>query len=523
MAYLDPYSGTWDARRAAHLLRRTTFVTSSIESKRLASMSLSEAVDKILTTKTSLPDPPVDPATNATWVNNPTPVAQDFMYRPYVKLWWLKLMMTPDDVNITEKLTLCWHNHFATESDTVGESRFMYHYNQTLRRNALGNFKNFVREITIDPAMLRYLNGEQNTASKPNENYARELQELFTIGKGRERAPFDYTTYSESDVRVAARVLTGWRTQRNGDPSKSVFLQNQHDTGDKTFSANYQGTTIKGRNSATAGLDELNDMLDMIFRQQATAVYIVTKLYRWFVHYEVTNEVKTNVIEPLAVDFAKNFEIKPILRRLLMSEHFFNESFIGSMIKSPIDLVVGLMNKFQPRVPTAVADQYAFYNYFVVAGAALQQNLLDPPSVAGWTAYHQEPDYYRQWINSATLPNRYAFTDLSLYGGSRFPAGAIINTLAYTDSVSRNPDDPTALVNDIANDLFVAVPLSTEQKTFLRDTVLLNGGKITATQWKQLWTAYTANPSSATAQKPVADSIKNLMRYMFRLSEFQLM
>ncbi|MBL7997398.1 MAG: DUF1800 domain-containing protein [Candidatus Kapabacteria bacterium] len=522
MGALDPYSGRWDERKAAHLMRRATFVTTRAKAKELAAKTPAQAVDMLLTEKPA-PPAPLDPDTNQTWVNSTTPNTQDFLYRPRVKSWWFEMMLKPDDLNITEKLTLCWHNHFATESDVVNDSRFQYFHNQTLRRNCMGNFKEFVRQITIDNGMLRYLNGDQNTNTRPNENYARELQELFTIGKGKEIAPYDYTTYTEDDIRAAAKVLTGWRTPRVGDPSKSTFNAAQHDTRDKQFSKNYGNTVIKGRSGATAGADELNDLLTMIFAQQATAKYIVRKLYRWFVHYEITQQTEDTVIAPLAAQFAQgNYEIKPVLRTLLLSEHFYDEQNIGAMIMSPLDFVAGFINKFGFQLPAVLADRYTTLQYFATLAAAMQQNIMDPPSVAGWTAYHQEPDYYRQWMNSATLPLRYNLTDASVIGGGRYPRAFIINTLDYCEKVCANPSSAKQLVNDVADDLCTAYPLTQDERDYLLTNTLLVGGA-TEALWTAAWGAYKANPTNATAKKTVEDRTKLLFVNLFRLAEFHLM
>jgi uncharacterized protein (DUF1800 family) len=142
--------------------------------------------------------------------------------------------------------------------------------------------------VTVDPGMLRYLNGDLNTAQKTNENYARELLELFTIGKGPEIAPGNYMNYTEQDVQQAARVLTGWRVLRNGDPSTSVFVATLHDSGDKQFSDAYGKIVIRGRSGATAGHDEHSELLDMIFSQEETARFFVRKIYRWLVFYEIS-------------------------------------------------------------------------------------------------------------------------------------------------------------------------------------------------------------------------------------------
>lgn len=521
MSALDHYTGPWDARRAGHLLRRTTFLSSKRFIDRLVQLGLDGAVEELLADRPA-PDPPLDPGTGQPWVNNPTRMQGDAQYRPLVKGWWLEQMLRTDRISIIEKMTLLWHNYFATEADTIADSRFQYHHNQKLRRYALGNLKELTYQVTIDPGMLRYLNGDQNTAQKPNENYARELQELFTIGKGLERAPGDYTNYTEHDVQQAARVLTGWRVQRNSDPSMSIFNPVLHDKADKQFSAAYGNTVIRGRSGASAGQDELSDLLDMIFSQEETARFFVRKIYRWFVFYQIDQQTERTVIEPLAALLRQsNFEIKPVLEVLLKSQHFYDDQNIGAMIKSPLDFLCMLFTTEGFTIPTNQQTRAQLLNTLTRLAAALQQNPMDPPSVAGWPAYYQTPDYYRLWINSATLPTRYSVTDGIIVGSRQLPRQFTLDVLAFVERVSSNPGDYAQLIRDLEQELLPAYPLSDQQRDDLARNVLMAGGQVY--EWAQIWADYKANPTNPTARGAAQQRLQNLLRSMFRLAEFQLM
>ena len=173
-------------------------------------------------------------------------------------------------------MVLFWHHHFSVQQQEVENAQFLYRHHNLLRTNALGNFKTLVREVTIDPAMLIHLNGYLNAKQAPDENYAREMQELFAIGKGND------SLYTEDDVIAAARVLTGWRI--NDDPLSSYFDSGAHDTGSKTFSAFYNNTTIAGSSN---GDQELDALVNMIFNTTEAARFICRKLYKWFVYYEI--------------------------------------------------------------------------------------------------------------------------------------------------------------------------------------------------------------------------------------------
>lgn len=521
MGALDPYSGVWDERKATHLMRRATFSASKKNVAILKGKSPTEAVDMLLTPLTQQPPHPVDPATGTTWVTSITlDGAKDGAYRAYVRAWWMDLILK-GDLNITEKLTLFWHNHFATEADVVTDSRFTYWNNVLLRTNCLGNFKTLAKLVTTDQAMLRYLNGNENTNKKPNENYARELQELFTIGKGIQRAEGDYTTYTEDDVREAARVLTGWQALRNS--LKSNFNQSLHDTKDKTFSAAYGNTVIKGRSGSTAGEAELDDLLTMIFSQNATSEYIVKKLYRWFVHYNIDSTIETEVIKPLAAQLrANNFEVKSVIRTLLLSNHFYEEQNIGAMIKSPMDLLAGTFGEFdlytQVKAQTA-SNQILIYGALMkLMGDSLNMLLLDPPSVAGWQAYYQSPDYYRQWVNHFTLVGRYSFVDTVLTS-SRY--GVKIDLIAFAKAVTSSPEDPTELIKAVTDTLLPAYNATKEELDYLANTVIMRGAP--AYEWTEVWNTYIKTPDNAVAKRAVENSLKDLINFVMRMAEYQLM
>jgi uncharacterized protein (DUF1800 family) len=246
---VEIYQGPWNLGSATHLLRRTTFGPMKADIAGAVSRSLDETVGLLLQDKQP-PNPPIDPATGQTWIGKVFDSTSDTRFQSYLKAWWIGLMAT-QGVSIREKMVLFWHNHFVSEYQTVLDSRYMYRQNGLFRRYALGNIKELVKAVTIDPAMLIYLNGYRNRGDGkniPDENYGRELQELFTIGKGPEIGPGNYTNYTEQDVRAAAHVLTGWRTTGYRDAqnsaTESYFDPTRHDTKDKLFSSAYQNTRI---------------------------------------------------------------------------------------------------------------------------------------------------------------------------------------------------------------------------------------------------------------------------------------
>ncbi|MBU3741029.1 MAG: DUF1800 domain-containing protein [Candidatus Kapabacteria bacterium] len=516
MALLDAYTGPWTEAEAAHLLRRTTFGCNPQQTAQAASLGLTATLDALLKVQPA-PEPPVDPTTGKTFVTGTIDLTggNPGRYRAYVKAWWADLMATQPP-SITEKLTLFWMNHFVVEATAVGHPQILFTYLAYMRSNALGNFKGMARQVTIEPAMLRYLNGNTNTKGNANENYARELQELFTIGKGPERASGDYTTYTERDVREAARVLTGWRDARL--TLQTTFLATQHDTGDKQFSASYGNRIIKGRSGADAGNAELDELIAMIFDQQATRYTIVRKLYRWFVDCDITPDIEQKVIEPLGdLLHASDWNVTPVLRKLLMSRHFFSDDIRGAQLKSPADFVIGLLRSISYQAPTDVQQRYAAGTSVANTLTALQMDLCEPPSVAGYDATYQGPDYDRLWLNTATLPLRNGATDVIIYG--QRGRGGIFDSIAYIKSIP-NASDAYALVDTVVQRLFT-VPVSTDMRKTLVIDVLQQGGR--DYEWTQQWEEFLANEQNVANRNAVKAKLDLFFRYIFRMAEFQLL
>ncbi len=532
-AGLEPYTGAWGSDQLLHLLRRTTFGAAKADVDALRGKNVAQAVDILLTIPPDEPSQPLsydsrDTAVTlgSTWINA---VTQDpaSTFNPSgartnsLKAWWVSLMLN-QQLSIREKMVLFWHNHFVTAAATVGEPRFSYRYLALLRKHALGNFKDLARQVSFDGAMLRYLNGNTNTKTSPNENYARELQELFTIGKGPEVAQGDYTNYTEADVKTAAKVLTGWKDFRNADTTIGLttwtFDATRHDVTNKAFSARYGGTVIVG---GVDGDRELNELIAMIFAQPETATFLCRKLYRWFVYYVIDDWTETNIIAPLAETLRNNnYNVLPLLSQLLKSAHFYDAVNAGCVIKSPLDHVLGVCRQFAIQFPAGdVVKQYAMWNYLWNQAATTQMSIGDPPDVSGWHAYYQEPQYYELWINSDTLPKRSAWTDRMMNSGyTTSSTTIIIDPIAFVKTLS-DPTDPNVIINEATQVLF-PLPPTASQKTFLKG-VLLPG--LPDYEWQAEWGAYIADPTNTTKLNAVKGKLKALLAFMMEMPEFQLM
>ncbi|MCK7557678.1 DUF1800 domain-containing protein [Chitinophaga sedimenti] len=415
--------------------------------------------------------------------------------------------------SIREKMTLFWHNHFATEASTIKDARYVYKHNTMLRAGALGNFKDLTKAVTLDPGMLVYLNGYLNEKSAADENYARELFELFTCGKG------PASQYTEEDVRAGARVLTGYRI--NPTTITSFFDPTKHDIENKQFSAFFGNRVISGRTGAD-GTRELDDMLGIIFQQQEVAKFIARKFYRFFVYYDIDEATETNVITPLADIFrASNYEIKPLLSALFKSEHFYDPLNMSCLIKSPIDFSVGLCREFGVKFPDGVTDYVnAYGTWSAVQGAAAnqQQNIGDPPLVSGWEAYFREPQFHELWINTDTYPKRNMYSDQMITSGITRGGHIEIDPLAYAESLSA-PEDPIQL-RDESLSLLHRMDVKADVKEALRK-ILLSDEDMDY-YWTNAWNAYMVDKTNAMNRDIVLRRLQSFYKYIMDLSEYQL-
>ncbi|NCI45438.1 DUF1800 domain-containing protein [Sediminibacterium soli] len=521
---LTQYSGAWTENETIHLLKRTLFGATRSDIDYFRSRGFLAAVDEILNPTAPLPAPPVKEYTSVTdaaiiggntWVNDTNSDGTlNSQRRASFKKWWMGVMLRQDR-SIREKITLFWHNHWATESSVIGNAQYVYNHHNLLRTMSLGNFRQMARAITTDPAMLVYQNGQLNTRQAPDENYGRELQELFCVGKG------PGSQYTEDDVKAAARVLTGWRI----DPATGTafFTEARHDTGSKTFSSFYNNTVIQGKTGPTGGDEEINALLDMIFSTQEVARYICRRIYRWFVYYDIDAMVEANIITPLANLFRNsNYEIKPVLDTLLKSEHFFDVLAKGCQIKSPVDLVVSMCREFNVTFPPAAdyLSSYGMYAYLVNQVTVMQQNIGDPPDVSGWKAYYQAPQYYEIWINSDTLPKRNQFTDTMAANGYTYNGHRInIEGAEFAKTLS-NPGDPNKLIDDILTILY-RIDISAASKTQLKTDILL-GGQSSDYYWTGAWNTYITNPGDMANTTTVKNRLRDLLKYFMDLAEYQL-
>ncbi len=543
---LNPYTGSWTMETCRHLLRRCTFGPSKAMIDQAFALGLEATLD-LLFAVNPMPDPPlnyfeilnedtglIDPDVpfGETWVNaapiideTVIPVQSDrnkiMNARGKSLVAWNFLLPFQEGISIREKMVWFWHNHFVV-GQTNNPHR-VYNYNTLLRTHALGNFKQLTKEMTIDVSMLDYLSGKSNTKNSPNENYARELLELFTVGKGDLIADGDYSTFTEDDVVQMAKALTGWKINGLSDPLEdplvSYFNPNAHSTDDKQLSYHFNDEII-----TDAGELEYANLIDVIFQQDNCALFISRKLYRWFVHYEISPAVETDVIIPLAqIIIDNNYEIALALRALVSSECFFSQ--VSCMIKSPIDYTFSTGQGLNLD-PDSV-DLFLKYNYgFMLSrmSAELGQGIFDHPNVAGWKAYYQEPQFYRNWINSVTYPKRNEYSAILVNGGKirtdngNFNIDPIVPVLDLAAAIP-NASDPNALIFGLTEQLF-AYQISEEQKDYLKD-FLISG--LPDFEWTFEYNSYLADTTDAVVEQAIALKLRSLFAAMLDMPEFQIM
>jgi uncharacterized protein (DUF1800 family) len=530
---LTSYSGAWTSREVIHLLRRTTFGIKPSDIQTLLGMSPGAAVDHLFSNAPgAAPLPPVnnyynggytDPtgiANGQTWVNAAYGDGTvNSKRRVSLTAWWMGLILN-QNLSILEKMNWFWHNHFATEISVIGDSRVAYIHHAMLRANALGNVKTLVSLVTKDPGMLLYLNGTVNTAAAPDENYARELQELFTVSK------HNTPNYIEDDVKEAARVLTGWQVNYSTTPVSSKFTSGRHDVGNKQFSPFYNNTVITGK-TGSSGATETDALINMIFAETGAQVanWICTKLYRYFVYYDTVTDpsVQTNIIDGLASTLvSNNWNVTPVVKQLLKSQHFFDTNSQGCYIRTPLDYYAGIYRTFGISLPTSFDDQkrYAIWNGFRQYAADNGLDLGEPPNVSGFPAYYQDPQFYELWINSNTFPKRLQFADMMLANGFTASTGTAIkiDVLQFANAYA-NVDDPDKLVQYCC-DLLLGIDISQTQKDSFKVSILLSG-QTSNYYWSQAWQDYKNTPNT-TNTNTVKTRLTTLLKELIHLPEHHL-
>ncbi len=539
MAILSAHSGNLSFTQAKHLLNRLTFGYTAAELDDFVNMPVSTAVDNLFDFSNIYPSLPIDPATGATWVETgrTSENSNNGSLRRVLRNWMTDLMIA--ETTALEKLVFFWHTHYTTQSIAVSRTEAVYHQNQLFRLYAKGNFKTLSHKICRDAAILYFLSGFSNEKNNPNENFARELLELYTIGKGPQIADGNYTTYTEDDVREAARILTGYKVysdytteSRDADTNllRARINTSRHDDTDKVFSSAFQNTTITGSNTADGIERELSDFINMIFGQMATARNIVIELYRFFVYPNISAQIMISVVEPLAQELFNNgYEIEPILKDLFNSEHFYDldnyddttQNHIGALISAPVHHSVRLCKYFDVQFP----DQQTDYANFLNQHRFLEQHvekmgmiLYEPTETAGWPAYHQDPFYDRAWISENAIIERFLFGDKYI-SGKKANGGNMeikIDIVKYLlDGHISDPYDPIVIIEELTNGL-TPLGVSQERKDYYKNFL------IDPTEPEYYWSLEWGEFQNTNNDGVVKSRLENMLKAILQSPESQL-
>ncbi len=472
----------WDATTqpldhdaASHLMGRAMIGPRFVEIDDAVGRGLDAQVARLLT-------PRPEPESPGPWATMPHPDTegwtdeqindlfdQYWKLRDPLRLWWAQQFLDTED-SATESMTLFWHEHFATSIDGVQLPQSMFVQNRTLRSHALGNFKTLVEEIAVDPAMLIWLDGIKNRKGRINENFGRELLELFTMGIG---------WYTEDDVRAAARAFTGWTTP---DGVTAVFTPEEFDDGEKTFlgqTGNWNG----------------QDIIDIIFEHPQTARFLAAKLYRWYID-EFPNE--SSIDELAAILRANDYEVQPALETMWKSKLFYHPELRGSLIADGIDRSIGALRSLEVE-GVALDDPYSHPSQWVLYCMDTSGHILfEPPDVSGWPGY-------RTWINSTTLPWRKtldaALLDGELEGWDLYMQSDV---MAWAEQLT-DPNDAEQLIEDTIVQFF-GLPPTNAVRAVMTDELL---------QGSEPWEWSLFDPQAE-------DRIRGLLRLTVRLPDYQV-
>jgi Protein of unknown function (DUF1800) len=591
---LDKYNGPFGDRELRHLLRRTMFGATMDDMNYFRGKSMDEVVELLLTVNTSTPPPvwsfqydygdSLSFKTGQPWLGKPGEKEwTQSIIQNSVNYWWHHLMITQDR-NIREKMVLFYENHLPSNNgkNNAGQGLFYYNRVKLLRDYSMGNYKELVKKITLDPSMMYYLdlnfsyafnwselrasNDTNKIPVSPNENFARELQELYTIGKGQNN---NEQFFTENDVKAAAKVLSGWcvcnRPEEGSihgylckDTSDYRVRYNEklHSPEDKVFSAFYNHKTIKTKIGPEGGTQEIDELFDMLFANEESSRNLVRKLYRFFVYAYITDETERDIIEPLSKLLRGGgngyapYDVKPVLKALFTSSHFYNKEYIGCMIKNPYDLMVGAARMMGAKIYSL--DKMVLYpdsvfqsltidkkgNYVAVLAHMQAQyigglchaagmSVSNVPDVAGFPAYYQGPDYHRLWINADYLRERKRLVSIRIgqepaaFDGlfrrandlsSSSNIQSMVITIFNQMKNQRNADD--FIQQNI--DYFLVTDISDDEKNKLK--YILNYHWIVKEDWELCFDNFISGK-----RNDLPTRLLNFYDALFSYAEFQLM
>ncbi len=470
--YLPSRKNPWNAEQINLVYRRLGFGCSLSDINLYLNSSPEILIDDIVDGALSMevtPGPEWDQWDNKQFNNSGK--NKDY----YHTLWQKQAFKDIANNGFRERLALFWSNHFVIEYKDVNQPAYLYQYYALIQSHALGNFKTFVSEMGLAPAMLRYLNGYENKKNSPNENYARELYELFTLGEG--------NGYTHEDITETARALTGYNRFKTY-LGVIEFNENTFDNGNKI---------IFGRE----GKWGYDDVIDILFEEKKDLIaeFICTKIYRYFVSPDPDPSIISSMAKTLKEEA---FELVPVLKQLFNSEHFYDSININVIIKSPIDLMSGLHHSLSFQYQDNVDLELNLRNKCRDMG----QEIFSPVDVAGWQGNHD-------WINPETLPKRWEFADYLLikyWQKNKNQFKTFIQALVGSEET-----DLRAIVTQLKDFMFCPFEIKEEEMT---DSINTFMGEVPE--------SYFEDGTWSLESNSVSKQVYDLMRFLITLPEFQL-
>ncbi len=543
MPNLTPKTNVLGYFNAYHLLRRTTYNITKARINYYATKTPDQALTELFTFSAPIPPSPLNNLgeTIVPTIANPTITdTQNTVNVVYDNYWWMYNALK--DVSAQHKIAYWLHLLFVTDNDASFFTN--YDYKELLRFHTNGSLKDLAVRITTNPRMLIYLNNNVNTKNSPNQNYAREFLELFTILKGPQIATGNYTNYTETDVQQAAKVLSGFTlTSANQlnlnnrlnlvDPvtnlPKGFVNINNHDINNKTFSSAFGSAVITGGNTVANAEAELVSFVNMVFNQDETAKAYCRRMYRYFVGRNITTAIENDIIVPLASTLKANgYQILPVLKTLLSSKHFYDEEdtitadqILGSLVKNPLELYFQMFSLLNLTTPTYSANPSSMHSFMSIF-ASYSQNagmpVFRPQSVNGYAGYSSSPHYDKNFITTASLRIRYYNSiDLLINGTTQggFLYKLNLPLFVKDGGAFQNPANGDLLVSDFCELLFVDIPPA-DRLTYFKNIFL---GGLSLINWQNEWNNYVNTGVATNVKIP----IDRLVKALVKSPEFQVM
>jgi len=548
---LEPFTSPLGIKNAKHLLNRATFGADKSQIDTFAALTPEQALNQLLQTKAE-PPPPNHPTRGEpiNFIANGEPGPRSDVNLAITR--WFFTLMLEDGASLREKIVWFMHTLFTSDQQIIARTSAFYCQIALFRKfagDSNSSLREFTKKVCLDLGMVIFLDTSLNTKDRPQENFGRELIELYTVGRGRNIVPpgiGDYGVFKQTDVEQATLVMTGWnrdesysnidpatglpRAVRKTDRRNTVF----HNNDPKTFSEYFGNTTITpdpallnedGEPTTASMLQEISDMVDMFYESTETAMHICRKVYRFFCNYNITDEIDNNIIRNLAATFKDSgWQLHAVIADLLKSKHFYDSGNAdnsddnhGALIKPPFELVLGTLRFFGFNRESQFDKPIGNLNFLMRAAREAGINFYSPVEVAGYPPYHQPPDYNRLWINANNLAERYQFIRIFLNNRGQGAEnmnfyGLVLDIIAFIESTISNPSDINVLVDELVLYLF-PLEISSERRSYFK---LVLNDDLPDLNWTMEWNNRNAADSEVTSR------LRGLLDAMMQSPEYQV-